>query len=171
MPGGRPLSIAWKHMAEEFYRLYKAEGDVHVAKRWQALWLLRQGERLVRVREIVGVTNKPIQGRVWWYEGGGIEEVARHRWGAPGVYVQAWMAKQEARILERAAGRGFCPIREAALWYEAEFGVKVSEAKMGYWVRKWGIKRKVPRPIAEKADERQQDEWKKGLWKCSGRLG
>ena len=73
------------------------------------------------------MTNKPIQGRVGWYEGGGIEGVARHRWGAPGVYVQAWTAEQEARILERGAGQGFCPIREAALWCEAEFGVKVSE--------------------------------------------
>jgi hypothetical protein len=46
----RPLKIAWKHPAEVFYQLYKQE----VAKRWQALWMLRRGERLKRVKELVG---------------------------------------------------------------------------------------------------------------------
>jgi len=47
----RPLKIAWKHPAEGFYQLYKQEVD----KRWQALWMLRRGERLKRVEEVVGV--------------------------------------------------------------------------------------------------------------------
>jgi hypothetical protein len=42
----RPLKIAWKHPAEVFYQLYKQERDVRIAKRWQALGMLRRGERL-----------------------------------------------------------------------------------------------------------------------------
>jgi hypothetical protein len=49
----RPSKIAWKHPAEVFYQLYKQEVD----KRWQALWMLRQGERLKRVKELVGVAH------------------------------------------------------------------------------------------------------------------
>jgi len=37
-----------------FYQLYEQEVDDRIAKRWQALWVLRQGERLKRVRELVG---------------------------------------------------------------------------------------------------------------------
>jgi len=49
----RPLKIAWKHLAEGFYQLYKQEVD----KRWQALWMLRRGERLKRVKEVVSVAH------------------------------------------------------------------------------------------------------------------
>jgi len=42
----RPLKIAWKHPAEVFYQLYKQEVEAWIAKRRQALWVLRQGERL-----------------------------------------------------------------------------------------------------------------------------
>ncbi len=47
----RPLKIAWKHPAEVFYQLYKQEVD----ERWQALWMVRRGERQERVKEVVGV--------------------------------------------------------------------------------------------------------------------
>jgi hypothetical protein len=50
----RPLKIAWKHPAEGFYQLYKQEVEVRIAKRWQALGMLRQGERLKRVKEMGG---------------------------------------------------------------------------------------------------------------------
>jgi len=51
----RPWKIAWKHPAEVFYQLHKQEVDARIAKRWQALWMLRRGERLKRVKEVVGV--------------------------------------------------------------------------------------------------------------------
>jgi len=64
----RPLKIAWKHPAEGFYQLFKQEVDARIAKRWQALWVLRRGERLKRVKEMGG-SRKPIQqgcrGVVW----------------------------------------------------------------------------------------------------------
>jgi hypothetical protein len=37
-----------------FCQLYKQEVDVRIAKRWQVLWVLRQGERLMQVKELVG---------------------------------------------------------------------------------------------------------------------
>jgi hypothetical protein len=42
-----------------FYQLYKQEIDVRIVKKWQAQWVLRQGERLKRVSE-VGGSRKPI---------------------------------------------------------------------------------------------------------------
>ena len=55
----RPSQIAWRHPAEVFYQLYKQEVDARIAKRWQALRMLRRGERLKRVKEVVG-SRKPI---------------------------------------------------------------------------------------------------------------
>jgi hypothetical protein len=48
----RPLKIAWKHPVERFYQLYRQERDARIAKRWQALGMLRRGERLKRVKEL-----------------------------------------------------------------------------------------------------------------------
>ena len=45
-------------------------------------------------------------------------------------------------------------------WCEEELGVKVSYKKLHYWFRRWGYRKKVPRPMAEKADV--QAGWKKG---------
>jgi transposase len=47
-------------------------------------------------------------------------------------------------------------------WCEKELGVKVSYKKLHYWFRRWGYRKKVPRPMAEKADVQAQEGWKKG---------
>jgi hypothetical protein len=38
-----------------FYQLYKQEVEARIAKRWQALWVLRRGERWKRGKEVRGV--------------------------------------------------------------------------------------------------------------------
>jgi hypothetical protein len=38
-----PLKIAWKHPAETFHKFYREGKEAEIARRWQALWLLRQG--------------------------------------------------------------------------------------------------------------------------------
>ena len=47
-------------------------------------------------------------------------------------------------------------------WCEKERGVVVSYKKLYYWFRRWGYRKKVPRPMAEKADVQAQEGWKKG---------
>ena len=87
----RPLKIAWKHPAKVFYQLYEQEVDARIAKRWQALWVLRQGERLKRVREVGGQPQADLAGSQGVEGGRGVvwDDAAfftrRRRWerGAP----------------------------------------------------------------------------------------
>ena len=65
----RPLKIVCKHPAEVFYQLYKREVDARIAKRRQALWVLRQGERWKRVKEM-GVQPQADLAGVQGVEGG-----------------------------------------------------------------------------------------------------
>jgi len=44
--------MAWKHPVKGFYQLYKQEVDARIAKRWQALGMLRRGERWKRGKEM-----------------------------------------------------------------------------------------------------------------------
>jgi hypothetical protein len=48
-------------------------------------------------------------------------------------------------------------------WCEKELGVVVSYKKLYYWFWRWGYRKKVPRPMAEKADVQAQEGWKRGL--------
>ena len=50
----RLLKIACEHPAEVFYQLYRQEVEARIAKKWQAQWVLRRGERWKRVKEVVG---------------------------------------------------------------------------------------------------------------------
>ena len=157
-----------------FYQLYKQEVDARIAKRWQALWMLRRGERLKRVKELVGVAHVTVQRWVRWYEAGGLEEVARHRLGSGLRPYEAWTPAQAQRLREAVSEGRFRTIREAMAWCEKELGVAVSDKTLYYSFRRWGYRKKVPRPMAEKAEERAQEGCKKraiGSPKARGRGG
>ena len=92
---------------------------------------------------------------VRWYEAGGLEEVARHRLGS-GVRPM----RHGRRPKSKGYGKRCRTIGEAMAWCEKELGVAVSYKKLHYWFRRWGYRKKVPRPMAENADV--QEGWKKG---------
>ena len=166
----RPLKIAWKHTEEELYELYRREKDADLARRWQALWLLRRGERLIRVKAVLGVMHTTIQRWVRWYEAGGIAEVARRKSGNRKTHRQAWTVEQEAKLKEAVSEGRFRTVGEAVRWCAEVLGIEVSEGKVYYWFRRWGYRKKVPRPLAQKADVEAQEVWKKkAFWKRSVR--
>jgi hypothetical protein len=125
--------------------------------------MLRRGERLKRVKELVGVAHVTIQWWVRWYEeAGGIEEVGRHRLGSGVRSYEAWTPVQGQRLREAMSEGWFRTIGEAMGWCEKELGVKVSYGELYYWFWRWGYRRRVPRPMAGKADVQAREGWKKG---------
>jgi transposase len=68
----------------------------------------------------------------------------------------------------RAEGGGavsegrFRTIGEAVAWCRRELAVEVSYKKLYDWFRRWGYRKKAPRPMAAKADAQAQEAWKKG---------
>jgi hypothetical protein len=56
----------------------------------------------------------------------------------------------------------FRTIGEAVAWCGKELAVEVSYKKLYDWFRRWGYRKKVPQPMAEKADVQAQEGWKKG---------
>ena len=57
-----------------FYQLYKQEVDARIIKGWQALWMLRRGERWKRVKEVVD-SRKPIWQVLRAWKGAGAQGV------------------------------------------------------------------------------------------------
>ena len=62
--------------------------------------MLRGGERLKRVKELVGVAHVTVQRGGRWYEAGGLEEGARHRLGSGVRLYEAWTPAQAQRLRE-----------------------------------------------------------------------
>ena len=109
--------------------------------------MLRRGERLIRVKGVVGVIHRTIQRWVRWYEAGGIEEVTRHRQSNWKTHRQAWTAQQEARLRQAVEGGRFRTAGEVVRWYAEVPGIEAPD-----WLRRWRYRKRVPRPLAERAD-------------------
>jgi len=56
----------------------------------------------------------------------------------------------------------FRTIGEAVAWCRRKVGVEVSYKKLYDWFRRGGYRKKVPQPMAEKAEPQAQEAWKKG---------
>ena len=108
---------------------------------------------------VVGVIHRTIQRWVRWYEAGGIEEVARHRRGNRKTHRQAWTAQQEARLRQAVEEGRFRTAGEVVRWCAEALGIEAPD-----WLRRWGYRKKVPRPLAERADVQAQEAWERGAF-------
>jgi transposase len=59
---------------------------------------------------------------------------------------------QQAQLLQHAATQGFRTLREAAAWCRETLGVELSERQMQRLFHRLGFRRKIPRPMAVRAD-------------------
>jgi transposase len=160
---GRKFVVAWRHGAEELRGRYRSERDPQLARRWQALWLLREGRALAEVAALVGVAYRTVQEWVGWHRAGGPDEVARHRLGGlRRRIVPPLTPAQEAALLERASTAGFATRQLALAWLDERFGVRLTLRQLERVFAKRRLRLKVPRPISDRADPAAQAAWKGG---------
>jgi transposase len=142
---------------------FRAERDQQLARRWQALWLLREGRRLGEVARVVGVAYRTVQQWVAWYRRGGLEEVAARRVGGLRRAIRPVLTPaQEAALVERASTAGFATRRLALEWLSEQFGVTLTMRQLERLFARLRLRLKVPRPLAARADAAAQAAWKKG---------
>lgn len=160
---GRKFVVVWQHSADELFARYRAERDGRLTRRWQALWLLRQGKRLSETAQVVGVAYRTVQEWVRWYRAGGLDEVACHqRGGLRRTIVEPLSAEQLAALAERARTEGFATVKVAIAWAAQAFGIRLTVDQMARLFRKLRLRRKVPRPVSDRADPAAQAAWKRG---------
>jgi transposase len=155
--------VDWKHTADELYARYKHEPNTHIARRFQALALLRRGKTLKETAAIVGVCLRAVQKWLAWYRTDGVDALAHRRRGGNRRPVRPLLTpNQQAQLVHHAATQGFRTLREAVVWSQRELGVVLSESQMRRLFRRLGFRRKAPRPMAVGADAAVQAQWKKG---------
>lgn len=162
---GRHIQVEWQETAEELKRLYKRERHPQRRTRLQALWHLRQGDRIGEVVRKVGVAYRSVQQWVGWYRQGGLPEVCRRVTGyqSKGVAAQLTSLQQRALVAKVELGQ-FTTVWDAIQWVQNRWGIHYSYQGMYALLKRHDLRRKVPRPRSEKADVGQQTAWKKGVW-------
>jgi transposase len=150
---GRKLTVDWKHTAEELYAHYNNTPNTQIARRFQALALLRRGRTLKETAAIVGVSMRTVQKWLTWYRTAGLDELTRRTRGGNRIPVRPLLTPdQQAQLLQHAATQGFRTLREAAAWCRETLGVELSERQVQRLFHRLGFRRKVPRPMAVRAD-------------------
>ena len=160
---GRPLRIDWREEEEELFERYRKEKHPQLRTRWHALWLVRQGRTLREVALLVGVEERSMRRWIGWYRQGGVSELAGHRYGGRQGRGSLLDAQQREALTARVAEGEFRTADEAVQWVEKSWGRRYTRSGMYSLFHRAGFKKKVPRPIAAKADLGAQEAWKKGV--------
>jgi transposase len=162
---GRIQPIAWQESAEELYARYRAERDVARRTRLQVLWRVRSGAPARRAAREAGVGARTATRWLGWYRAGGLAAVLARVPGHGARGRPGRLTPEQRRALVDRAGTGaFRTYDEARQWVERAFGVAYSYQGMYGVLARLGVRPKVPRPLAAKADPAAQEAWKRGAW-------
>jgi transposase len=159
----KPVRVEWQESAEELEQQYRTERALERRKRLGALWRVRRGDRVADAGRIVGVGGRTVARWLEWYRRGGLGEVLRRvpGHGAMGQPHRLSAAPQEQLLTH--VGRGeFRTYEEARAWVEAEYGVVYRPGGFYTTLHRLGVRPKVPRPVAERANPAVQAAWRAG---------
>jgi transposase len=155
--------VHWQQSADELHERYKAERDLEARKRLGALWLVRQGESVSAAARSMGVGRRTLTRWLSWYRQGGLEVVLLRVPGHGASGNECRLSEHQQEELVERAGRGeFRTYEEARRWVEERWGVEYRYKGIYAVLARLGVRPKVPRPAAEKADPEAQEAWKRG---------
>jgi transposase len=130
-------------------------------------WLLRQGRAGREAAALVGVSERTVQEWVGWYRAGGLPEVARRRRGGlRRAIVEPLGPEQLAALEQRARAVGFATVQQAVGWAAEALGARLTVHQMRRLFRRLRLRRKLPRPVSDRADPAAQAAWKGGAWRA-----
>ena len=158
---GRPLCIPWTESADELFRLWRQEKNLHFRDRLYALWLLRRGQALPQVTHALGRSYRTLQRWLNWYRHGGLAELRYHCPKGKGRPPLLSPAQQHQLYTATRQGQ-FRRAKDAVQWVEEQWGIRYSENGMWRLLRRLQLRRKVPRPYSPRREEAAQSQWKKG---------
>lgn len=159
----KPVGVVWHETVGELERRYRAERDVEQRKRLGALWRVRCGDRVGEAGRLVGVGERTVFRWLGWYREGGLAGVLRRVPGHGALgQPHRLTADQRAALLTRAGHGDFRTFEEARAWVRDTYGVTYRPGAFWSTLHRLGVRPKVPRPVAERADPAAQEAWKQG---------
>jgi transposase len=154
--------------SEELENRYRKARDPVLRSHYQIVWLISEGKSTRQVMEVTGYSRGWIQKLARRYNRYGPEALGDRRHQNPGARERALLDSDQQRELAEALKKpppdgGMWNSRKVGEWIERKTGHVVSQKKQRGWeyLRRVGNSPKVPRSHHAKADESEQEAFKK----------
>ncbi len=155
--------------SEELEDRYRKAHDPVERSHYQILWLIGQGKTTTQVMEVTGYSRGWIQQLARRYNAYGPEALGDRRHRNPGARDRALLGADQQHELREALKKpppdgGMWNSRKVGEWIERKIGEAVGYKKQRGWeyLKRLGQSPKVPRPHHRKANEHEQEAFKKG---------
>jgi transposase len=155
--------------SKELENRYRKACDPVERTHYQIVWLISEGKTTAEVIELTGYSRGSIQQLARRYNVGGPQALGDRRHRNPGARERALLNQDQRRELAEALSKppedgGMWNSRKVGEWIECRTARVVNNKKQRGWeyLKRLRQSLKVPRPYHQKADEREQEAFKKG---------
>ncbi|MGH2478736.1 MAG: winged helix-turn-helix domain-containing protein [Ktedonobacteraceae bacterium] len=161
---GKRVKIQTNLTTEELQERYRHTKEAVERTHWHILWLLKEGKSPREVAELLGYTARWVRTIIQRWNAQGEKGIRDHRKNAPGC--QALLSPPLQEELREALQHppedgGLWSGPKVAQWMQKRLGREVAPQRGWDYLQQLGYSTRVPRPQHAKADEAEQQAFKK----------
>ena len=157
-------AVAWADTAEALYERYASVGPCSAGNCLPCLFLFPPANRSLSPDRQAGVGERTVVRWLGWYRAGGLEALLARTPGHGAAGAAPRLSEEQQGLLVQESARGaFRTCDEARAWVRERFGVDYRyHGLYSLLGRRLGVRPKVPRPSAARADPGAPEAWKRG---------